>query len=100
VEEYRKALEVRARFLDIRSKYAEALMGMGRWSEAQEQLETILAKNPEFTSARVRLGLVLHRQGDESGARREWERCVADDPKDMRAKAYLASLDTGGLAST
>jgi tetratricopeptide (TPR) repeat protein len=91
-EEYRKALAVRTRFLDIRSKYAEALMGMGRWKEAQEQLETILEKNPSFTSARLRLGLALHRQGADDPARREWERCVREDPRDMRAKAYLASL--------
>ncbi len=57
--EYQKALAVRTRFLDIRSKYAEALMGMGRWKDAQEQLETILENNPGFTSARLRLGLAL-----------------------------------------
>ena len=91
-EEYEKALAVRTRFLDIRSKYAEALLGMGRWREAQEQLETILEKNPSFTSARLRLGLALHRQGEEDRARREWKRCVEEDPRDMRAKAYLASL--------
>jgi tetratricopeptide (TPR) repeat protein len=93
--EYQKALAVRTRFLDIRSKYAEALLGMGRWKDAQEQLETILENNPGFTSARLRLGLVLHRQGDDEGARREWERCLGDDPRDMRAKAYLASLGEG-----
>ena len=99
-DEYRKALAVRTRFLDIRSKYAEALIGMGRWEEAQEQLETILENNPGFTSARLRLGLALHRQGDELRARKEWERCVSDDPRDMRAKAYLASLGEGpNLAS-
>ncbi len=96
VEQYKKALAVRARFLDIRSKYAEALMGMGRWAEAEEQLHAILEKNPEFTSARIRLGLALHKQGDPEGARREWERCVSDDPRDMRAKAYLASLGENG----
>ncbi len=94
-EEYRKALAVRTRFLDIRSKYAEALMGMGRWQDAQEQLETILEKNPSFTSARLRLGLAFHRLGDQPRARKEWERCVSEDPRDMRAKAYLASLGEG-----
>ncbi len=95
-EEYRKALAVRARFLDIRSKYAEALIGMGRWKEAQGQLETILERNPDFTGARLRLGVSLHRQGDANGARREWERCVREDPRDMRATAYLAALGGGG----
>lgn len=98
-QQYKMALEVRARFLDIRTKYAEALMGLGRWSDAQEQLELILQKNPNFTSARLRLGVVLHRQGNEAGARREWQRCVAEDPKDMRAKAYLAAVGGGGTAA-
>ena len=93
--EYQKALAVRTRFLDIRSKYAEALLGMGRWKDAQEQLETILENNPGFTSARLRLGLALHRQGEDDQARKEWTRCVEDDPRDMRAKAYLASLSEG-----
>ena len=94
-KEYQKALAVRTRFLDIRSKYAEALIGMGRWKDAQEQLETILEKNPSFTSARLRLGLALHRQGERDQARKEWERCVQEDPRDMRAKAYLAALGEG-----
>jgi tetratricopeptide (TPR) repeat protein len=89
---YRKALGVRSRFVDIRSKFAEALIEMGRWDEAQEQLETILEINPAFTSARLRLGVVLLRKGDEAGARQEWERCQDEDPGDMRARAYLAAV--------
>ncbi len=99
-EQYKKALDVRARFLDIRSKYAEALMGMGRWEEARTQLHMILEKNPRFTSARLRLGVVLHRLGDDAGARREWEICQEEDPKDMRVKAYLASLAPGAAAAS
>ena len=97
--QYKAALEVRARFLDIRIKYAEALMGMARWDDAQEQLETILEKNPSLTSARLRLGVVLHRQGDENRARQEWERCLKDDPGDRRARAYLAALGVGGAGA-
>ncbi|MFC1660103.1 tetratricopeptide repeat protein [Gemmatimonadota bacterium] len=90
--QYKKALEVRSNFLDIRSKYAEALMEMERWDEAQEEFEAILKKNPGFTSARLRLGVVLLRRGDEAGARKEWEQCLEEDPDDMRARAYLAAV--------
>lgn len=90
--EYEKALEVRSRFLDIRSKYAEALVGMDRWKEAHSQLETILKENPDFTGARLRMGLVRLRLGDRAGAREEWEECLAQDPNDMRARAYMALL--------
>ncbi len=99
-EQYRKALEVRARFLDIRSKYAEALLQLGRLEEAREQLEMILEKNPRFTGARLKLGVVLHRLGDVEGARREWLRCEEEDPRDMRVRAYLASLDAEAAAAS
>ena len=75
-------------------------MGMGRWEDAHEQLQMILEKNPHFTSARLRLGVVLHRQGDEAAARAEWERCVEDDPRDMRGKAYLASVGGGAAPAS
>jgi predicted Zn-dependent protease len=99
-EQYRQALNIRARFLDIRSKYAEALMGMEKWDEAEEQLQMILDKNPDFTSARLRLGVVLQRKGNSQGARAQWERCVREDPQDMRAKAYLASVGGKGNAAS
>jgi tetratricopeptide (TPR) repeat protein len=95
-EQYRKALSIRAHFLDIRGKYAEALMEMGKWDEAQAELEAILEKNPRFTEARLRLGVILLRKGDEAGARREWERCQEEDPGDMRTRAYLAAVPEGG----
>lgn len=98
-EQFKKALDVRSRFLDIRSKYAEALMGMERWDDAQEQLQLILDKNPSFTSARVRLGVILQKKGDPAGARKQWERCLKDDPRNMRAKAYLAYVGGRGAGS-
>lgn len=98
-EQFKKALDVRSRFLDIRSKYAEALMGMERWDDALEQLQLILDKNPSFTSARVRLGVILQKKGDPAGAREQWERCLRDDPRNMRAKAYLASVGGRGNAA-
>lgn len=98
-EQYKKALDVRARFLDIRSKYAEALMELGQWDEAHEQLQMILDKNPHFSSARLRLGVVLQRKGDPEGARAQWEQCLEENPRDMRPKAYLASLPGGAAAA-
>ncbi len=92
VDEYRLALDVRPGFLDIRSKLAEAYLEMGRLGEAQEELESILRQNPEFTAARTRLGMVYLRSGDSEAAIREWTRCAAEDPADLRVQAYLASL--------
>jgi len=93
VVHYRTALEIRPRFMDIRSKFAEALIELGELEQAREELTLILDARPSFVGARVRLGVVLHRLGEDDKAVEEWNRCLEDDPRDMRARAYLASVD-------
>jgi len=92
ITNYRAALEVRPRFMDIRSKYAEALIEVGDLETAKDELTLILESRPSFVGARVRLGVVLHRLGKDAEAAKQWERCLEDDPTDMRARAYLASI--------
>lgn len=92
IEHYRAALEVRPRFMDIRSKHAEALIELGSLDEAMDELTLILDARPTFVGARIRLGVVLHRLGRDAEAARQWEKCLEDDPTDMRARAYLASV--------
>jgi tetratricopeptide (TPR) repeat protein len=89
---YRSALDIRPRFMDIRSKFAESLIELGDLNKAREELDTILEARPGFVGARIRLGVVLHRLGDNQAAVREWMRCAADDPEDMRPRAYLISV--------
>jgi tetratricopeptide (TPR) repeat protein len=91
-EHYEAAIEVRPRFMDIRTKWAESLIEAGDLDRARVELEVILESRPGFVGARVRLGVVYQRSGDTEGAIREWTRCAADDPKDMRPRAYLASV--------
>ncbi len=90
--QYQAALSVRPRFMDIRTKLAEAYLELGRVEEARRELEFILESRPSFVGARIRLGVALRRLGDVDGAIREWRRCAAEDPDDMRARAYLASV--------
>jgi len=93
---YKTALEVRPRFMDIRSKYAEALLELGRLDEAHDELTLILESRPSFVGARIRLGVVLQRLGRNEEAVRQWKQCLEDDPTDMRPRAYLASFGPRG----
>jgi tetratricopeptide (TPR) repeat protein len=95
IEHYRAALEVRPRFMDIRSKFAETLIELGELEQAKDELTLILESRPSFVGARVRLGVVLHRVGEDEAAVAEWKRCLEDDPRDMRPRAYLASVEVG-----
>jgi tetratricopeptide (TPR) repeat protein len=92
IKHYEKAVDIRPRFMDIRSKFAETLIELGQLERAKEELLLILESRPSFVGARVRLGVVLHRLGDDGTAVEEWEQCLEDDPTDMRARAYLASV--------
>jgi tetratricopeptide (TPR) repeat protein len=94
IKHYQSALEIRPRFMDIRSKYAETLIELGELEKARDELTLILDSRPSFVGARVRLGVVLHRLGQDDQAVKEWQQCLADDPTDMRARAYLASVGT------
>lgn len=91
-EQYEAAAKIRPRFLDIRSKLAEALMEAGEVQRAKDELELILERNPRFSGARIRLGAVFQRLGDTERAIAEWRRSLVDHPDDMRPRAYLISV--------
>ena len=78
--------------MDIRSKYAEALIEVGELEKAKDELTLILESRPSFVGARIRLGVVLHRLGQDVEAAKQWMKCLEDEPTDMRARAYLASV--------
>jgi tetratricopeptide (TPR) repeat protein len=92
VEQYRSALVVRPRFLDVRERLAEALLDSGDNEGARRELERVLGEEPGFAEARLRLGVVLQRLGDREGAIREWKRVRSTRPQDRRVQAYLASV--------
>lgn len=89
--EYRKALEVRPRYVDIRTKYAEALIELDELEEAYEELCYIIDERPEFPDGHLRLGVVLRRLGRDEEAVEQWKKCLELRPGDRRAQAYLAA---------
>ena len=94
IGEYRRAVRLRPRFVDIRNKLGRALIDAGRPQQAEEELREILRANPVYTSARANLGLALFRLGREDEAEREWRQCrtQSDDPQ---VEAYLRMLRRG-----
>lgn len=90
-EQYRAALKVRPRFLDIREKLAEALLAADAAEEARKELERVLDEEPGFAQARLKLGVALQRLGDRDGAVREWRQVLRQRPDDRRVHAYLVA---------
>lgn len=58
--------------------------------KAQEQLDMVIAENPQSAEAHYRLGLLLQKQGDNVAARAQWRRAVAIDPMHIEARQKLA----------
>src|SRR5690606_15017830 len=73
--QYRRALEMRPRFHDIRNKLAQALLQLGDLDSAIEQLQLALEGNPRYVPARLNLGLAYYRKGRIEDAEREWQEC-------------------------
>lgn len=92
--EFRRGLELRPEFHDIRNQLGEALMQLGALDEARAELERALEGNGRFFRARLNLGLVHYRMGDHERAREEWEECRAQIPNSPQVRAYLRLLES------
>lgn len=91
--EYRRALAMCPTFVDIRMRLAQALADRGALDEAAQELRRILADNDRYLPAYLQLGLVLHRSGDDAGARRALGHVVEREPGHPRALMYLRALE-------
>lgn len=91
--EFRRGLELRSEFHDLRNQLGEALMQMGELNEARSELERVLAGNGRFFRARLNLGLVHYRSGAYEQAREEWEECRSQVPNSPQVRAYLRLLE-------
>lgn len=86
--EYRRALQLRPTFIDIRLRLAQALRDAGKATDAARELRAILAQNPDYVPARLHLGLTLFSMGDHTAALGELEALLQLHPDNARAKLY------------
>ena len=89
-EQFRAALGIRARFVDIRVKLAAALLQIDKDEEAKEELEEAVKTNPHFAEGYLYLGVALNRLGETAAAQEAWRTCLEKNPGEERARAYLA----------
>lgn len=92
IEEYRKAINLRPTFVDIRTKLAILEREQGRIDVAIEHLTHCLLDNPNYLPAYLQLGLSYYAMGEYELARKQWERVLEKDPDNVVAKTYLNML--------
>ena len=90
--QYKRALEIRDLFHDIRLRLAQVLLELDRPAEAADELRRVLAVNPRFVAARLDLGLAWFKLGDRDAALREWEAVQEQEPQNAQVRAYITML--------
>jgi tetratricopeptide (TPR) repeat protein len=92
LREYRRAVELRPQFLDIRNKLARILVDVGQADEAARELREVVELRPAFVAARANLGLALFRLERMEEAEAEWQRCLQQQPQNAQVSGYLGML--------
>ncbi|HMN46350.1 MAG TPA: tetratricopeptide repeat protein [Povalibacter sp.] len=64
----------------------------GKFDRAREQYEAIVAANPKFVPAHLRLGVIAYRDGDLKQAQARFEVAHRLDPRNPQAQFNLAML--------
>ncbi len=92
---YKRALALDPANPDTRTDYATALHGEGQDLPALQQLDIVLAKQPDFVEALFNEGVVANAIGRRTQAVTAFKRFIAvapHDPRDQDARAALANL--------
>lgn len=91
--EFRRALALAPRFVDIRLRLAQALDEAGESAAAIAELRRAREDNPRYVPALLLLGLLLHGSGDDAAAKEALESVLEVRPGHARAESYLRMLE-------
>jgi predicted Zn-dependent protease len=104
VESFQKALALRPDVDAVRLSLAEIEVVLGRFSDAQEQFEYLLERQPKNPSVLFGLARCLAGRGQKEQARQVLDRLLADHPDDWKALGergwLLVELDRPAAAET
>ncbi|MAI26186.1 MAG: tetratricopeptide repeat protein [Myxococcota bacterium] len=92
IDAYRKALDRRPDFHDIRHRLGVALREAGLPHKASLEFKRVLRSNPEFVDSRVQLGLTYYSLGQAQEAAQHWQEAAAAEPGRNDVQLYLRLL--------
>ncbi|MEM6731377.1 MAG: tetratricopeptide repeat protein [Myxococcota bacterium] len=92
IEEYRKAVDLRPMFVDIRTKLATALRDNGNTEDAAVECRRAIEDRSEYLPAHILLGVCYYSMGQHDQALEEWQFVLDRNPEDARAKMYVSMV--------
>jgi tetratricopeptide (TPR) repeat protein len=92
VAQFRRALELRPRFSDIRLALGRALLDEGDHAAAGAELDEVLRQRPNWLDAMLLRGLAAYVAGDLERASQVWEEASSRHPEEPRLEIYRSML--------
>jgi len=92
VEQYKRAMELRPQFNDIKLALGRALVEQGRHGDAIAVLDEVLRARPSWLDAMLLRGLAAYLQGDLDAAGRIWNDASMRHPEEPRLEIYRSML--------
>jgi len=92
IEQYRRALELRPQFNDVRLALSRALVERGHHDEAAKVLDEVLRLRPSWLDAMLLRGMVAYLQGDLNAAETIWQDASMRHPEEPRLEIYRSML--------
>ena len=93
VTQYRRALELRPGYPDLRLALARVLLEGGDHAGAALELDEVLAARPDLLDAMLLRGLCAYLEGDLGTAGSVWARAAEAHPDEPRVHVYRAMLE-------
>lgn len=92
LEEYRKALAIRPKFVDVVTKVGITLREKGMFDDAIETFQQAKEIHPKYVAALIHLGVTYYMKGFVDLALAEWEEAQKINPEGKEAQVYLAMV--------
>ncbi len=102
IAQYRRALELRPTYLDVRLALSRTLLDAHRYDGAADELDRVLAARPDWLEPLLLRGLAAYFLGATDAARAAWDRAASLHPDDGRVEVYRSMLSRrdAGAAET
>lgn len=97
IEEYGKAALLDPTTLEIRIRRAKAFAKKGFLTRSLQELRQLKTEHPDYSPARIQLGLLHYSQGNVLDAELEWEGVLEREANHREAGAYLEMARTSRL---
>lgn len=93
-----RAQKLTTRKAELAVRISDCYLNLGETEKAKKELRQIIRDYPQFTTARLKLGLVLYNSGHIAEATEQWENILVRDPEHPEARKYLQLSQDAGVS--